>query len=304
MAFRRSLTARAKFFYQQQQRLSVPLLHTDRHDNDDRRRQSYKGGDYLRRCLPGDNWGSFSGSRNLVGDRRFAIPAALAPVFVRNMSTEGVGVVAEKAIEEAVAPVANEVAAAVSGIFPLDVFQYLIDHVHTSTGFNWWASIASCALLIRALQLPSKIYQLKAVSKFTHIQPQLDEIEDEIESGNKSTVAVALLEARKKKLLNEYGIKPLTKWATFLTGVPVTFFFFYAILNMTQKVESFKEGGAFWFTDLTTPDATYILPALTAFTYWMAMECHRYPRFGDGLPKSANVIIAALAFPLAAFAPK
>ncbi|KAH6764666.1 hypothetical protein C2S51_015915 [Perilla frutescens var. frutescens] len=170
--------------------------------------------------------------------------------------------------------------------------------------FRWmWASIALSTILIRTLHLPFKIHQLKAVSKFTLIQPQLDEIEDEIESGDKSPVAVALLEARKKKLLNEYGIKPFTNWASFVTVFPVAFLFFNAIVNMVDKVESFKEGGAFWFTDLTTPDAMYILPALTVFTFWMAMECHNDPLFSR-ISRRFNVILAALTFPLAAFAPK
>ena len=32
---------------------------------------------------------------------------------------------------------------------------------------------------------------------------------------------------------------------------------------MAEKVPSFQEGGALWFTDLTTPDSMYILPILS-----------------------------------------
>ncbi|VYS59827.1 unnamed protein product [Arabidopsis thaliana] len=43
---------------------------------------------------------------------------------------------------------------------------------------------------------------------------------------------------------------------------------------MTEKVASFKTGGALWFTDLTTPDTSFIFPVLiTGLTLWIAREC-------------------------------
>ncbi|KAG0462226.1 hypothetical protein HPP92_020702 [Vanilla planifolia] len=41
---------------------------------------------------------------------------------------------------------------------------------------------------------------------------------------------------------------------------------------MVQKVPSFKGGGAYWFTDLTTPDTMYIFPALTALSFLATVE--------------------------------
>lgn len=41
---------------------------------------------------------------------------------------------------------------------------------------------------------------------------------------------------------------------------------------MAEKMPSFKNGGAFWFLDLTTPDTTYIFPVLTALTFWITVE--------------------------------
>lgn len=41
---------------------------------------------------------------------------------------------------------------------------------------------------------------------------------------------------------------------------------------MTIKVPSFKEGGAFWFTDLTTPDPFYALPILTGLSFLATVE--------------------------------
>lgn len=44
------------------------------------------------------------------------------------------------------------------------------------------------------------------------------------------------------------------------------------ITNMVLKVPSFKEGGAFWFIDLTTPDPLYRLPILTALSFLITVE--------------------------------
>lgn len=41
---------------------------------------------------------------------------------------------------------------------------------------------------------------------------------------------------------------------------------------MVEKVPSFKVGGAYWFTDLTTPDPSYALPILTGLTFLATVE--------------------------------
>lgn len=41
---------------------------------------------------------------------------------------------------------------------------------------------------------------------------------------------------------------------------------------MAEKVESFKQGGALWFMDLTVPDELYLLPILAGFLFWITVE--------------------------------
>lgn len=41
---------------------------------------------------------------------------------------------------------------------------------------------------------------------------------------------------------------------------------------MVEKVPSFKDGGAFWFSDLTTADPLYMLPVLTSLTFLATVE--------------------------------
>jgi membrane protein insertase Oxa1/YidC/SpoIIIJ len=41
---------------------------------------------------------------------------------------------------------------------------------------------------------------------------------------------------------------------------------------MAEKMPSFKHGGALWFTDLSTPDALYIFPVITALSFLVVVE--------------------------------
>ena len=41
---------------------------------------------------------------------------------------------------------------------------------------------------------------------------------------------------------------------------------------MAARVESFKEGGFLWFTDLSTPDTTYVLPLATCLGVLLTVE--------------------------------
>jgi YidC/Oxa1 family membrane protein insertase len=53
---------------------------------------------------------------------------------------------------------------------------------------------------------------------------------------------------------------------------PIFISFFFAIRNMAEKVPSFKEGGALWFTDLTTPDSFFILPVMSGLATLLTVE--------------------------------
>ncbi|KAI3453818.1 hypothetical protein Pfo_010481 [Paulownia fortunei] len=332
MAFRRSITARAKLLYQQH-RVAAPFSHIHRDDNDHENlphdnpiSKNPEIPNYFQHRLfgTGNNLGTFHRSRNLFQDRRFAIPAACGPVFVRTMSSIGEGpadkieimtdvadVLGDKAVEVAsqVAPVANEVAvAAADSFFPVAALQYLIDYVHSYTGFNWWASIVLTTLLIRWIQLPLMINTLKSTSKFTLLRPRLEEIKEEMQSRDMSPAAVAEGQARMKELFKEYGVTPFTPLRGLLIVGPVFCCFFLAVKNMAENVPSFKEGGALWFTDLTTPDSMYIFPILTALTFWITVECNAQEGL-EGNPtagtiKNVSRVFAALTIPFTATFPK
>lgn len=169
-------------------------------------------------------------------------------------------------------PAVNEVAtAAADSFFPVAALQYFIDFVHTTSGFNWWASIIASTLFIRMATIPLLVNQLKSTSKLTLVRPHLEEIKQKMQDQG---LSVAEGQQQMKQLFKEYGVSPFTPLKGLFIQGPIFVSFFLAISNMTEKVPSFKTGGAWWFLDLTTPDALYILPILTGLTFLITVECN------------------------------
>ena len=65
------------------------------------------------------------------------------------------------------------------------------------------------------------------------------------------------------------------------------------IQGMAKGVESFQTGGAYWFTDLTTADSTYILPALTALTFLASIEVEEGRGEGGGIGSQSVISVGS-----------
>ncbi|CAI9112619.1 OLC1v1013088C1 [Oldenlandia corymbosa var. corymbosa] len=305
MAFRRCIISRTKPLYQEQRfSPSFSLINSRREDDehDSPKKTSSnstpstrKIPSFLQSPIPASRFNRFNGfQKGSPSSAQFMNTMSYGSiVFGRSMSTgvdggaaadkvEFMGDVAEVLSDGAIdnvvtqaAPGVSEVAAAAAdSFFPVAAVQHFIDYVHTFTGFNWWASIAATTILIRFCTVPLLIHQLKATTKFTLLRPKLEEIKEEMQNRGMSPTAVAEGQTEMKKLFKEYGVTPFTPLKGLLIQGPVFICFFVAINNMVEKVPSFKEGGAFWFTDLTTPDSMYILPVLTGLTFWITVECN------------------------------
>ncbi|KAG4171844.1 hypothetical protein ERO13_A12G236300v2 [Gossypium hirsutum] len=165
-------------------------------------------------------------------------------------------------------PAVNEVAIAAADCWlPVATLQYVIDAVHSFTGFNWWASIVVTTLLIRSATVPLLINQLKATTKMTLMRPRLEEVKERMSSKGSDALSMAEGQNEMQKLFKEYGVTPFTPLKGIFIQGPIFVSFFLAISTMAEKMESFKSGGAYWFTDLSTPDSLYIFPVMTALTF-------------------------------------
>lgn len=324
MAYRRSLLTRVIRLREPSHPSFSYLLHKN-DDNGKTQSKDAENNNFLRRgyhsgmtslpFLPA--FGVLSSSRNFSSgaDKMDYIKDVTEILTDKNLDAvtqaPGFGDVGISYVPEAVsqAPVLSEVAiAAADSYFPVAVLQYIIDGVHTFTGLNWWASIVLTTIMIRGATIPLLINQLKASSKLATMKPQLEEIKERMQSTGMEPGAVADGQRQMKALFKQYGVTPFTPMKGLLIQGPVFISFFLAIRNMAEKVPSFKQGGALWFTDLTTPDALYVFPILTALTFLITVEFNMQEGMEGnpmaGTMKTFSRIIGVLTVPFTMGFPK
>ncbi|KAI6707763.1 hypothetical protein NL676_010725 [Syzygium grande] len=169
----------------------------------------------------------------------------------------------------------SEVAlAAADSSYPVAGIEYLIGALHSFTGLNWWASIVLTTVLIRGATVPLQINQMRSTAKLSLMRDRVEELNRTLrETANAPDAASKYLQSF-TSLFKEYGVSPFTPLKGILIRGPIFISFFFAIRNMAEKIPSFETGGTLWFVNLATPDSLYILPTLTALTFWIAVEFH------------------------------
>ncbi|KAL6979458.1 hypothetical protein U1Q18_021121 [Sarracenia purpurea var. burkii] len=153
MAYRRSLSTRATLLARQRFSPSFSCIH---HDDDHNYHEDRKLNSFIQQRSFGFSINALAGLGSSFQDQRcsqFSVSPMFGLFSGRNMSTaigEGVDkieyvtdvaeAIADKTVEAvaSAAPAMGEVAvAAADSAFPVAALQYLIDGVHSFTGFNW-----------------------------------------------------------------------------------------------------------------------------------------------------------------------
>ncbi|CAL5213403.1 unnamed protein product [Lathyrus oleraceus] len=324
MAYRRCLLQRGKLIDRKCHRSFSYILHSDEGKHEEKY-SSTRVRNFIQTSSLNGSTGFFSSSQN----------KQLSPFagynFCRNMSTidrdldkiTAMTDVADVLIDttmEAVAsqaPVVSEVAiAAADSYLPIQAAQYAIDAVHSYTGLNWWADIVLTTLLIRITTIPILLYQLKDTSKLALYTIQVKERREEMKRQmdrkilDREAALKAIVETQRPQIerLREKGVNPYLHFTGSFINCSIFITFFLAITNMAEKMPSFKHGGAFWFTDLSTPDALYIFPVLTALSYLVIVE-YDMQKGTEGIPlsdrkKNISRALALLIVPFTVSFPK
>ncbi|CAL1373581.1 unnamed protein product [Linum trigynum] len=327
MAHFRSLCNRSSFLRRRvNPSFSYILNDHDREESSVDGRLSQKGlGNVYQHRFFGNSSGNTTALGLYQGVRRtgFLLPSFIGSYSARYMSTaigesadkiELISDVAEVLAETPIEAVASQAAgvsevavAAADSFLPVAFLQHCIDAVHSFTGCNWFLSIAITTLIIRTATVPLLINQLKATTKLSLLRPELEQIQKDIR--DKSAEPEAIYEGQKQmqKLFKEYGVTPFTPLKGIFIQGPVFVCFFLAISNMVEKMPSFKNGGAFWFTDLTTPDSMYLLPVLTGLSILITVESNMQEGLEGnpiaGTMKTISRVFAVAAVPLTASFP-
>ena len=157
---------------------------------------------------------------------------------------------------------------------PTSLVQTMLEHVHVYLGTPWWASIGITVLIFRAALFKFYINAADISARRALIKHLETPLVERMQAARAEGDTKAVWEARKeiKVLHKAAGIKPWTTFVPFLQ-LPIGFGTFRLMRGMaTLPVPGFDTGGLLWVSDLTTPDPYYILPMVTAYSYYLAFK--------------------------------
>ena len=151
--------------------------------------------------------------------------------------------------------------------WPSGIMQALMESIHLNLDLNWSGTIILTTVIARTFIFPLLLYDKKSSIRTNHNLPELQRLESLWKHSRKANKS----KKEQNKALNDYkdfakekGIKGQTIKIVprVVNGIIFTSMFF-ALRGMTScPVESMKDQGMGWFSDLTVCDPLSILPVL------------------------------------------
>ncbi|XP_059614861.1 mitochondrial inner membrane protein OXA1L [Phlebotomus argentipes] len=161
------------------------------------------------------------------------------------------------------------------GWSPVGILQQCMEYLHIGLDLPWWGVIAIGTVTVRTLLFPLVLVAQRNAAKMNNHMPQMQVLQMKMtearQSGNQMDSArygQELMMFMKEKQMN-----PIKNMVVPLAQAPLFISFFMGLRAMANTpVESMKEGGIFWFTDLTVCDPYYIMPIITSATMALTIE--------------------------------
>ncbi|XP_039274728.2 uncharacterized protein LOC120348624 [Styela clava] len=153
-----------------------------------------------------------------------------------------------------------------SSWFPNHLVHQLLEFVHTSTDLQWWSTIIIGTCIIRIVSMPLYIYTRKYSVRYNNHREELGELTEKASAAQLEGGMMQQMVAR-QKLKDYYKTTGTGPIRGFFVNSSMSVLFITCITALRQMcatpVPSMTEGGALWFTDLTSGDPYYALPILT-----------------------------------------
>ncbi|XP_062541549.1 mitochondrial inner membrane protein OXA1L-like [Armigeres subalbatus] len=215
-----------------------------------------------------------------------------AAVLVRNISTNDVAKSALDTIPEPPPiPAAPEVSDLVSSIAsngeatfaslglggwtPVGIVQNCMEFLHVGCDLPWWGVIAIGTICVRLILFPLVIASQRNAAKMNNHMPQMQVLQLKMTEARQAGNAIdsARYAQEMVAFMKEKNLNPLKNMLVPLAQAPIFISFFMGLRQMANTpVESMRDGGLFWFTDLTVCDQFYALPVITSITMFLTIE--------------------------------
>ncbi|XP_065693130.2 cytochrome c oxidase assembly protein COX18, mitochondrial [Patagioenas fasciata] len=164
--------------------------------------------------------------------------------------------------------------------------------LQAATGLPWWAAIVCGAALLRtAVTLPLAAHQGRLLAKLENLQPEIKKLAEHLryevsvhgrQLGWSEKVARFHFKRNLRKIITELYIRdnchPFKATLLVWVQIPMWVSVSLALRNcsvgaMDSEVqEQFSAGGVLWFTDLTAPESTWILPVALGLVNLLIVE--------------------------------
>ena len=158
---------------------------------------------------------------------------------------------------------------------PTALVETFLEHVHIYSGTPWWASIALTVIAIRLSIFKLYINAQDSSARQTAVRSLITPLDkrQRIAMAASDQQEIRAIQEERKTLYKKYGIKISSLIWPLVVQVPIGFGTFRLMRGMAAlPVPDFDQGGFLWLSDLTSADPLYILPLVTAATYFWTFK--------------------------------
>lgn len=160
------------------------------------------------------------------------------------------------------------------GYTPVGLVQSALEYLHIGLDLPWWGVIVCGTLCVRTLIFPLVIMAQRNAAKMGNNMPQMQLLQLKMsEARNQgNNFESARLAQEMYTFMKEKELSPFRSMLVPLAQAPLFISFFMGLRQMANApVESMRDGGLFWFMDLTMPDQYYLLPIITSTTLYITI---------------------------------
>lgn len=161
------------------------------------------------------------------------------------------------------------------GWSPVGIVQNCMEFAHVTCDLPWWGAILLGTICVRVILFPLVIMAQRNGAKLANNMPQLQHLQAKMTEARQMGNAIdsARYSQAMMQFMKEKQVNPLKNMIVPLAQAPLFISFFIGLRQMANvPVESMREGGLWWFTDLTVPDQFYLLPIITSLTMLATIE--------------------------------
>jgi YidC/Oxa1 family membrane protein insertase len=169
-----------------------------------------------------------------------------------------------------------------------------VNFLHDMTGMGYAGSIVATTCILRLCILPLAIRSQRAASRMAHLQPELQMMKKRYEAlGTPTQAETRTFTEQMRALFKRYDVKPFASIAAPLVQAPIFIGMFFGMKKMPELFpDQLSTGGLWWFTDLTVPDPTYILPLACGISFIATIEAGK-DQMLDANPEYGPTIVNA-----------